>query len=173
MTELSTSGPPSTAPGVRRAYSKRPGRQPNTLESIWDAIDIRGPHECWNWTKAKSRYGYGRFSLAGEMLPAHRVVCTIAHGPSNLFALHSCDNRSCCNPAHLRWGTASENSRDMVNRKRLGIRRRLTNEDIELAQLLIRRGCRALVIAEAVGCSVKHVKTIKSKTPPAPPLAEA
>lgn len=36
--------------------------------------------------------------------------------PSNVHALHSCDVRLCCNPAHLRWGTHQENMRDRAER---------------------------------------------------------
>lgn len=35
---------------------------------------------------------------------------------TKLFALHSCDNRKCCNPRHLRWGDAKENACDAVER---------------------------------------------------------
>jgi len=103
------------------------------------------------------------------MHQVHRIVCELAHGPSDLYALHRCDTRECCNPAHLRWGTASENTRDMMDRRRHGGHRRLNDDDISLAQLLIARGCRTGLIAEAVGCTVKHVKTIKSKFPPCTP----
>ncbi|WP_369074505.1 helix-turn-helix domain-containing protein [Rhizobium ruizarguesonis] len=30
--------------------------------------------------------------------------------------LHSCDNKLCCNPAHLRWGTQSENVLECIQR---------------------------------------------------------
>lgn len=32
--------------------------------------------------------------------------------------LHSCDNRRCCNPQHLRQGTPKQNSHDSVKRGR-------------------------------------------------------
>lgn len=48
---------------------------------------------------------------------ASRAMCILAHGTppfSGAMAIHSCGNGhlSCVNPAHLRWGTAKDNSND-------------------------------------------------------------
>ena len=37
-----------------------------------------------------------------------------------LVLRHLCDNKPCCNPAHLLPGTASENVRDVIHAKREG-----------------------------------------------------
>lgn len=37
---------------------------------------------------------------------------------SPLFALHDCDNRSCCNPSHIYKGNKKQNSNDMIGRNR-------------------------------------------------------
>ena len=34
--------------------------------------------------------------------------------PGKAHILHRCDNRKCCNPQHLFWGTASDNVRDCI-----------------------------------------------------------
>jgi hypothetical protein len=66
--------------------------------------------DCWFWTGAKTLEGYGMFS--GRK--ATRVMMEIMEGPSDLHVLHSCRNRDCVNPKHLRYGTDQENMLDKV-----------------------------------------------------------
>jgi hypothetical protein len=87
--------------------------RPSDLARLWDKIDKRGPDACWPWTGACFSAGYGSFSLGGSSVGAHRIVCAMWHGlAAGRFAIHSCDNPPCCNPAHLRWGTHAENMED-------------------------------------------------------------
>lgn len=76
--------------------------------------------DCIEWTRAKSKAGYGQFWNGEKVIYVHRYVAELFYGePSKgLFALHSCDNPSCCNPNHLRWGTSKENVKDMHDRGR-------------------------------------------------------
>lgn len=69
---------------------------------------------CWLWMGTKSPQGYGQIGLKGEVYKAARVMLAIAKGPSELQVLHSCRNRHCVNPEHLRYGTAQENADDRV-----------------------------------------------------------
>lgn len=75
---------------------------------------------CWNWTGAKTRDGYGNLKRGGKSFSAHRYVFEKLVGPipKGTCVLHSCDNPACCNPDHLRTGSAKDNIRDAINRGR-------------------------------------------------------
>lgn len=75
---------------------------------------IQVQQDCWVWTGAKNRKGYGSVSDGknGSML-AHRKAYTVAKGeiPEGLQIDHLCENTSCVNPAHLEPVTALVNMR--------------------------------------------------------------
>jgi len=73
-------------------------------DRFWSKVERRGPNDCWPWTAGTDRYGYGKFAVTIDgrrrFLPAHRVVYLLAHGSLPFFdVLHTCDCRTCCNPA--------------------------------------------------------------------------
>ncbi len=76
------------------------------------------PGGCWLWLGTKTAAGYGQLRVRGVRVYAHRYAYEAAHGPipSGLVVMHSCDNPSCVNPAHLSAGTYSQNTRDAVDR---------------------------------------------------------
>jgi hypothetical protein len=77
--------------------------------------DERG---CWNWIGAKISAGYGALRVDGKLVTAHRLALFFKLGRWPDKALHSCDNRACCNPEHLRDGTMADNVADTIQRKR-------------------------------------------------------
>lgn len=89
-------------------------------EQFWSKVDKAPGHgldgDCWVWTGATTHRGYGR--LWRRMATHIALEADGRPQPEGLFALHSCDNPPCCNPAHLRWGTHADNMQDMVSRKR-------------------------------------------------------
>jgi len=103
---------------VRRSYSRH-----STLEErlIEQSDRSGGPNSCWPWAPPLSEDGYARFTYGKRFRPAHvwSYVLVAGEPPSETpFVLHSCDNRSCINPNHLRTGTHQENMEDMKSRNR-------------------------------------------------------
>lgn len=91
---------------------------------FWKKVDHKGKtkKDCWEWTGCCMKNGYGVFNYDGKHTKlAHRVAFMIAFPDiysEDLFCLHKCDNRRCCNPNHLYVGTAQMNSDDKISRKR-------------------------------------------------------
>lgn len=92
---------------------------------VWDSIEQGTSEQCWPWRASVSRNGYGQIQdrESGRRRLAHQVVLEAKLGRplssgSGECALHRCDNRRCCNPAHLYVGTQADNMRDMLRRGR-------------------------------------------------------
>lgn len=91
------------------------------LMRFWSKVDIRGPEECWEWQASINSSGYGRFKIASyEMVSTNRLalISEKRQEPDGMSVLHTCDNRKCCNPHHLYFGTHDDNMRDKVERGR-------------------------------------------------------
>lgn len=80
---------------------------------------------CWVWMNALSN-GYGAFTKDQIVRKAHRASYECFNGPipKGLLVRHSCDVRSCINPAHLLVGTNADNIQDAVRRKRFIVKRK-------------------------------------------------
>lgn len=105
----------------RRYYPQKDTRTPE--EKFWSNVAVGHESECWEWRKGRDRAGYGRTKVKigskSEVL-AHRVAFALANNrvAVELDVLHSCDNPPCCNPAHLRQGTHTDNMLDMAKKGR-------------------------------------------------------
>lgn len=86
---------------------------------FWDHVELGDDGVCWPWKLSRLRDGYGRFVEAGQHYVAHRFAFFLVNGWWPLEVRHSCDNKPCCNPAHLLGGTHADNVRDAVERGRL------------------------------------------------------
>lgn len=133
---------------------------------FWLKADRAGP--CWVWLGAKYPNGYGRHGRGS----AHRRAWELAHGPLPMavrgagpYVLHSCDNRLCVRPSHLRLGSHSENMSDMTARRRQASGRRnhrakLTEDDAIDIRTVRALGATTVAIAKAYGIPQSHVSAI-------------
>lgn len=93
-------------------------------ERFWEYVDKNGANGCWEWTGGCTTNGYGRIQSGGKLIASHRVSYELHHPLTKsiddieLYVLHSCDNRKCVNPIHLRLGTHQENMTDMKDKGR-------------------------------------------------------
>jgi len=92
---------------------------------------------CWNWTASTFKdNGYPQivdFSSGKRVnRRGNRVAYELFNGPipSNKSILHSCHNKLCVNPKHLRIGTHQDNMDDKVNASR-----QVKGEDVFLSVL--------------------------------------
>lgn len=132
--------------------------------------------DCWVWIGARNRDGYGvvgfKIGHHRESL-AHRVAYYLHNGTvplggnrrGTLIVRHSCDNRACCNPAHLVLGTPTDNARDCVSRGRLSNRQgehhpraTLSDDDVRSIRAAPYRRGDDKRTAERLGCAPRVVK---------------
>ena len=93
------------------------------------------------WVGAANRpNGYGRISLGGLKLLAHRLAWELAHGPipAGLHVLHRCDNPRCVRHDHLYLGTNRDNHVDKARKGRANFK--LTFEQVREIRRLYREG---------------------------------
>lgn len=108
---------------------------------FWTKVNITAnPDECWEWQSyILPDKGYGQMPWGGgrsNKYQTHRIAYFLHTGifPSD-SVLHSCDNRACCNPNHLREGTHQDNMDDMIARHRSlagerNLMTKLTSEEV-------------------------------------------
>jgi hypothetical protein len=82
-----------------------------TLKERFEAKTDRSG-DCHIWTGATDLNGYGKLNVGGETRGAHRLAYEWDHGdiPDGRMIDHTCNNKSCVNPDHLRLVTREENA---------------------------------------------------------------
>lgn len=83
-------------------------------ERFWAKADRSGA--CWEWTATIHKTGYGSFRYEGRIALAHRVAYELIKGPipEGMQVDHTCRNRACVNPAHLRPVTNKQNQENVL-----------------------------------------------------------
>lgn len=150
-----------------------------TAHTFWARVDKSS--DCWLWTGAVNSSGYGAVGWGGKVYTAHRVAAwlegMVGHpsAPPRSAAthvLHRCDNRRCCNPAHLFLGTYGDNNQDAYNKRRKVQPRgaehanaKLTPEqvrNIRTWSLSARELARQMGVHESTILNVRHRRTYKN-----------
>lgn len=141
---------------------------------FWNNVNIRGGGECWEWLAGKTPAGYGRLSIKNRTYRAHRIAWGLHYNeeiPEGLCVCHHCDNRACCNPAHLFLGTYADNLVDMRNKGRdryargeqSGRHKLITAEVLEIRRLQKETDLTQREIAEIFKISTRCVSSIICK----------
>jgi hypothetical protein len=150
-------------------------------ERFWSKVDRSGGEDaCWPWLAGKDKDGYGKFSYGPhpdgsgvhqEHVRSHRfALATVGDVPAVMLVLHSCNNPPCCNPRHLRAGTALENVRDCIDadRKSRGLKsalakastNKLTPDTVREIRAARRGGEHPDQIAARYGIHPQHVRRV-------------
>lgn len=94
---------------LRRGNTQRPKRPASLLDLF--ARATLTDSGCWEWMGHRWN-GYGKVSMGGGQVQAHRLAWEFANGPipAGYQIHHECGNRACMEVAHMRLLTASEHS---------------------------------------------------------------
>lgn len=118
---------------------------------------------CWIYKKSCSG-AYGKLRWRSKWYSAHRVAFEEFNGPipTDKWVCHKCDTPKCVNPEHLFLGSASENRRDAVTKKRAAIGERnplarFTDRQIEEMRKLHNEGITYERLSNIFNCSYLHV----------------
>lgn len=146
---------------------------------VIDHVDI-DDNKCWLWTSDILRDGYGSVHLHNlpyyvrqhflnqglkYRIAAHRLSHMLFNGnitKTKPLVLHSCNQRSCVNPSHLRIGTQKENMKDASELQKLsGItltRKKKTPEWIKAVNKKILKGQSFYSICDQEGGTMTSVR---------------
>ena len=91
------------------------------VDRFWGHVDQQHATQCWDWQLKASSHGYGLFSAGNTLHRTSRFAYIHRYGKLNNrpiardFRISTmCENKKCCNPAHL-----NENSQqDVFDRMR-------------------------------------------------------
>jgi hypothetical protein len=68
---------------------------------------------CLIWNGRTDKDGYPKLMIEGRYWRGSRALLYAVTGQLGPMALHSCHRPPCLERTHLRWGTGSDNARDM------------------------------------------------------------
>ncbi len=149
---------------------KRPPGWKSKTKPFWTYVDKSNIDGCWTWKSSKRR-GYGTYSYRMKRYGAHVWSWQLAHDrpvPKGMVIMHTCDNRSCVRPDHLRLGTVRENIDDKIAKGRQAMGEttgsaKLTEDQVRDVRLRNPTGKARPAMARALGISVTALHDILNK----------
>ena len=122
----------------------------------------KGEGSCVEWELRVNNQGYG--------LAWNGVKCVLAHRLSYVrhkeeviegkVVMHTCDNKVCINPRHLKAGTQSDNIKDCVRKRRHVGNQQLSKRDYKTIFKLRDKGLTLAQIGVKMNCSFQHIGDI-------------
>jgi hypothetical protein len=157
--------------GSGRSEKTRGEYTPQNIERFWAKVNKNGPvpenrpdlGRCWIWMGGGNGKGYGQVRINYSQRGTHQVAWELVNGkvPQGLWVLHQCDNRNCCNPAHLFLGTTQDNMTNNVRPFSTGtVRHHLTKSEVLLLKALHRNGATQAALAEDFDVAYRTVSNI-------------
>lgn len=123
---------------------------------------------CIEWPFSTTPKGYSWATVDGVQNHGHRWMCLLAHGEPpfpDAEVCHSCPNKACVNPNHLRWDTRLANMADQYEQgtrvRGTKIYRAVLSEQQVLAIYADPRTC-YVSIANDYPCGAQAVAAIKA-----------
>lgn len=145
----------------------------NNADALADIVTCclaDGVTECVGWPYARQPNGYGACNGKWGSRLAHRASLILATGENRhgMQAAHSCHNRACVNPHHLRWATSQENHDDMVEigMSTRGVKNpqaKLDPNSVREIRRYLAEGWPQSVVARHYGVHPQYVSLIKSR----------
>lgn len=141
-------------------------RLTDPVERYWSKVERSSdPNDCWWWTGAVDSDGYGLFAITHDrQIVASKYGLELKLGRPLLHGmkgLHTCDNPSCQNPAHLFEGDATDNMVDMANKGRSTAGVLVTSAVVQSIRHMIGDGVPDSMIADRIGVSRSYVYMIR------------
>ncbi len=140
----------------------------NSIQNIWDRVNVGTPDECWLWTTSRDSHGYGIFSGNYRKIRVTRCVYDLCYGIKNPKSeiCHACDVPLCCNPLHLFEGSHLDNMRDKVSKNRhlrgSATKGSILNEtQIPEIRTLLSNGYTTVEIGKKFGVSPAAIRSIR------------